>query len=419
MNRDVEAAHRDALSKTIQTIVGSHPVVDIHTHLYDPAFNELLLWGIDDLLIYHYLIAETFRYLKTPFEDFWRLTKTAQADLVWHELFLEHSPISEACRGVLTTLQLLGLDTQQRDLPSLRKWFAQQRITDHLANCLGLAGIQTVYMTNSPFDEVERTVWDRGFARDERFQAGLRIDPLLLAWNDSAPKLANWGYRVQTSSDHQPNFDEVRRFLADWTKRLQARYLMVSLPPDFSFPSSDITTALLEKAILPHCKDFGLPLALMPGVRRAVNPQLRLAGDGVGVSNLEALQNLCAGFPQNKFMTTILARENQHEACVLARKFRNLHLFGCWWFTNIPSLIEEITRFRVELLGLSFTPQHSDARVLEQVIYKWRHSRAVIAKVLEDKYSALAATGWIVTEADIRRDVGHLFGGAFASFCAA
>ena len=32
-------------------------------------------------------------------------------------------------------------------------------------------------MTNSPFDDVERAVWDKGFKRDERFTAALRIDP--------------------------------------------------------------------------------------------------------------------------------------------------------------------------------------------------------------------------------------------------
>ncbi len=72
-------------------------------------------------------------------------------------------------------------------------------------------------------------------------------------------------------------------------------------------------------------------------------------------------------FPDTKFIATVLARENQHELCVLARKFRNLHIFGCWWFLNNPSLIDEMTRMRLELLGLSFTPQHSDARVLDQL----------------------------------------------------
>jgi len=152
-------------------------------------------------------------------------------------------------------------------------------------------------------------------------------------------------------------------------------------------------------------------------VKRQVNPRLRLAGDGVGLSRLGALERLCAAFPENKFLATVLARENQHELCVLARKFRNLHIFGCWWFTNVPSVVEEMTRMRLELVGLSVTPQHSDARVLDQLIYKWRHSRRIIAKALVDKYRDLADAGWSVTEAEIERDVKNLFGGAFARFC--
>jgi hypothetical protein len=100
----------------------------------------------------------------------------------------------------------------------------------------------------------------------------------------------------------------------------------------------------------------------------------------------------------------------------MARKFRNLHIFGCWWFTNNPVIIEDMTRMRLELLGLSITPQHSDARVLDQIIYKWTHSRVIIAKVLKEKYADLAATGWTVTEDEIARDVKNLFGGAFEAF---
>jgi hypothetical protein len=154
----------------------------------------------------------------------------------------------------------------------------------------------------------------------------------------------------------------------------------------------------------------------MPGVRRAVNPQLQLAGDGSARADLQALQNLCASNPKNKFLCTILARENQHELCVLARKFRNLHIFGCWWFMNIPSLIDEITRMRVELLGLSFTAQHSDARVLDQILYKWDHSRKIIARVLIEKYEDLLATGWDPTTEEIQRDVRALFGGSYREF---
>jgi len=102
--------------------------------------------------------------------------------------------------------------------------------------------------------------------------------------------------------------------------------------------------------------------------------------------------------------------------CVIARKFRNLHVFGCWWFTNIPNVIEEMTRMRLDLIGMSFTAQHSDARVLDQIIYKWDHSREIIAGVLREKYLNLAATGWEPSEVEIQRDVEGLFGGSFQRF---
>src|SRR6476659_7383375 len=182
MSKTSRPQSSEFLSKEIQDAVDSTPLIDIHTHLYDPAFKTLLLWGIDELLVYHYLVAEAFRFMDLPYERFWALSKTAQADLIWNALFLQHSPISEACRGVLTTLQLLGLDVKKRDLPALRKWFAAQTVEDHVTRCFGLAGISKVYMTNSPFDDVEREVWDKGFQRDARFESGLRIDPLLLSW---------------------------------------------------------------------------------------------------------------------------------------------------------------------------------------------------------------------------------------------
>ena len=407
--------HADALDHAVERVVRETPVYDIHTHLYAPAFGDLLLWGIDDLLVYHYLVAEGFRYWDFPVADFWRLDQASQAELIWTTLFDQHSPLSEACRGVLTTLHALGLDVRERDLPALRKWFAQHKVEGHLMHVMDLAGVHTICMTNSPFDAAERGVWNRGWRHDPRFAAALRIDPLLLAWPETAKQLMEWGYEVRLDLGQQ-TFGEVRRFLDDWTRRMQPLYVMVSLPPDFRFPDGSAGALLLENAVLPHGAEHNLPLALMPGVKKAANPALRLAGDSVGRANLDVYEHLCRAFPQNKFMLTVLARENQHELCVLARKFRNLHIFGCWWFLNVPSLVDEITRMRVELLGLSFTPQHSDARVLDQLIYKWSHSRRVIGEVLKDKYRELAATGWAITAHDIERDVRDLFGGAFEAF---
>ena len=405
----------ESLQTRVSRIVQATPVHDIHTHLYDPAQGEMLLWGIDELLVYHYLVSEASRQMTVPLERFWSASKQEQAAYVWEALFTEHSPISEACRGVLTTLNLLGIDPRKNDLKNLRNWYASQNPQDFINRILEKANIASICMTNSPFDPIERPTWDRGFARDPRFVAALRIDPLLVAWPETSVWLRDQGYAVSRELTPQ-TLSEVRRFLGDWTQRIDSRYCMVSLPPSFAWPADSEIARLIEGAVLPHCRDQGQAFALMMGVKRAVNPRLRMAGDGVGLADLNALQALCAAHPENRFVVTCLARENQHELVVLARKFPNLHPFGCWWFTNTPQLIREITTMRLELLGTSFTPQHSDARVLDQVLYKWQHSRSILAEALTEKYSATAAAGWEVTDPEIQRDVTELLGGGFQRF---
>ena len=47
-----------------------------------------------------------------------------------------------------------------------------------------------------------------------------------------------------------------------------------------------------------------------------------------------------------------------------------------------------------------------------------RFSPSTIGRVIADKFQDLAATGWGVTRAEIDREVGRWFGGAFEEFCA-
>jgi hypothetical protein len=156
----------------------------------------------------------------------------------------------------------------------------------------------------------------------------------------------------------------------------------------------------------------------MIGVRRGVNLTLGPAGDGVGRADVAAVERLCAANPDLKFFATFLSRENQHELCVSARKFANLMPFGCWWFLNNPSIISEITTERLELLGTTFIPQHSDARVLEQLIYKWAHSREIIAECLVASYRRVIRSGFALSRARIEKDVRNMFQDNFARWVA-
>jgi hypothetical protein len=344
-------------------------------------------------------------------DEFFALDKKTQAEKIWRALFIEHSPISESNRGVLTCLKKLGLDNASRDLNSFRAYFAATTTEKYIDTVFKVANIEAVVMTNDPFDDLERPVWLEGKgARDKRFHAALRIDPILMSWDNSAVRMAGWGYDV-SSELTEKTLSEIRRFLKDWIARMNPLYMAVSLPPSFIFPDGTKRSEIIEKCIIPVTREAGIPFALMIGVKKLTNPKLGLAGDCVGRADLTSVEELARRFPDNKFFVTFLSRENQHEACILARKFANVMLFGCWWFMNNPSIIREITAERIELLGTSFIPQHSDARVLDQLLYKWEHSRTLIADVLTEKYADILDTGWQVGEDEIRRDVENMFGG--------
>ena len=351
--------------------------IDIHTHLFMPSLGDLGLWGIDELLTYHYLEAELFRSSTIRPEQYWALPKKAQADLVWQTLFVEHAPVSESTRGVVAVLDAFGLPTSAPDLTAARRFFESRDRDSHIADVLKLAGISEVVMTNDPFDPVEAPLWEHGLDRDPRFHAALRLDTLL----------REGGY-----------ID-----LTHWCHLMKPVYMAVSLPDTFTEEPG------LESAVLRVCREFNIPLSLMIGVRRQVNPALRLAGDGVGRADLRCIERLCAEHPDNRFLVSVLSRENQHELCVLARKFANLMPFGCWWFLNNPSIVEEITRERIEMLGTSFIPQHSDARVLEQLIYKWKNTRRTLAPILANSYQLLFDDGRAPSREEIRRDITRLF----------
>jgi hypothetical protein len=403
-----ETLQIEQLSQAVEDVLATTPVIDIHTHLFAPSLGKLGLWGIDELLTYHYLEAEFFRSSRTTPQQYFALSKTQQADAIWRALFVENTPISESTRGVVAVLKAFGLPTDSLDLVEARDFFQSQSLESHIRQVFAMAGISLVVMTNDPLDPDEAPAWLNGVREHPQFRAALRLDKILKQWSAHWEKLAAQGYKVEAQFSGK-SAAEVQRLLFDWYERMRPMYMAVSLPDSFLYPEETVGNTLLTEAVLPACRELDLPLSLMIGVRLQVNPDLRLAGDAVGRADLRSLENLCRSFPKNRFLVSVLSRENQHELCVYARKFSNLMPFGCWWFMNNPSIVEEITRERIEMLGTSFIPQHSDARVLEQVIYKWANTRRTLAPILSNAYRLLAEDGRGVTRDDIQRDVTRLF----------
>src|SRR6201993_5575426 len=73
----------DQILSTVESVLASTAFIDMHTHLFSPALGKLGLWGIDELITYHYLEAEFFRNSRMKPEQYWTLTKQQQADAIW------------------------------------------------------------------------------------------------------------------------------------------------------------------------------------------------------------------------------------------------------------------------------------------------------------------------------------------------
>jgi len=402
------AVPSDQLRKVVEEEFQNTPIIDMHTHLFMPSLGKLGLWGIDELITYHYLEAELFRFSPIKPDQYWKLSKTEQADLIWRTLFRENTPVSEATRGVIAVMKAFDLDTQAKDLTEARQFFGRQKLESHIHKVFELAGITAVVMTNDPLDPQEAPLWESNPGADKQFHPVLRLDRVLNKWAENWRTLASQGYKVSADLGGS-TISEVRRFLADWCDRMRPVYMACSLPDMFQFPEDSTRSRLLAEAVLPTGQERKIPLSVMIGVRYQVNPAIKLAGDGVGKTDLRAVEHLCVQFPDNRFLISVLSRENQHELCVYARKFGNLLPFGCWWFLNNPSIVEEMTRERIEMLGNSFIPQHSDARVLEQVIYKWKNTRRTMTPLFAETYRVLSEDGRPVSRREIRRDLHKLF----------
>ena len=389
--------------------------IDMHTHLFKPSLGKIGLWGIDELITYHYLEAELFRSSDIAPAAYWALSKTQQADLIWKNLFVQNAPVSEATRGVIAVLSAFGLSARVETLREARQFFSSQTLESHIANVFKLAGISEAVMTNDPLDPLEAPLWNDSVA-NAKFHAVMRLDRILNKLPEHVQVLQAQGFAVEQDLS-STSIAEIRRFLDYWAEKMNPVYMACSLPDTFEYPEQSARATLLKKAVLPACREREIPLSIMIGVRYQVNPSIKLAGDAVGKADLRSVEHLCREFPDNRFLISVLSRENQHELCVYARKFANLMPFGCWWFLNNPSIVEEMTRERIEMLGASFIPQHSDARVLEQVIYKWRNTRRTLAPILSGTYQTLAEDGFPVSKDDIHSDINRMFRGNFQKFC--
>ena len=244
----------EALPAVVRKHVDAVEAIDVHTHLLPPSHGDLLLYGIDELLTYHYLVAELFTVLPLDSEEdsvvrpgdaptpdvFFSWPKARQADLVFSELFVRRTPLSEACRGVVTALAQLGLTDELRearrtsDLSELRRWFSALDRHEYLERVFVDARLKYAVMTNIPFAPEEARHWLGGDGAappplTARLKTALRVDPLLAGdWAGICAALS------RASPPREHSVAGLVAYLDGWVAAIRPLYLMASTPAGFS-----------------------------------------------------------------------------------------------------------------------------------------------------------------------------------------
>lgn len=375
----------DQIDFYLEKFVFSTKVVDIHTHLFPSKFKSFYKTGIVDLLNYHYLTAELFASSKISPKRYYNLSEIEKAKIVWNQIFINQTPMSTSALGVLKVIQKHDINPNNLKFEELLKEFEENKLSEN--EIFEIAGIKKVVMTNNPFDKKELEILTNN--KDPKYLVSIRLDDF-------------FDYKKNSKIMHELKIKKINifTFLRQLIKKFKPKYFALSTNnfEELNFKNYfDQIMQIIEK--------YNVPLMLLVGVKRGVNPDYGLAGDGLGKPDFEKLEGILRKYRKNKFLVTCLDHADHFKTIVLARKFQNLNLFGFWWFTNQESIIKDILSLRIEMLNNNFIPQHSDARILDQLIYKWNDFKLYYTEVYSNKYKKLVESGYKIKADDLEKNV--------------
>ena len=378
----------------IEKFVNSTPIFDIHTHLFPSKFKKYYNVGLVKLLNYHYLKAELFSLGNIKIKNFNNLDDNKKAKIIWNNLFLNRYPLSTATQGVLRILKLYGVDDVNQKFDKILKITNDNQLSEE--DIFKITNIKQVVMTNNPFDEEERKILNLN--RDNKYLNSIRIDDLFMEPKNKKNLFTS--YYLSSNEKIKIAIREIKKILKN------------NKPSYFSLSSENLDefrNQLFFDDFLPLLRQSKTPMMLLIGVKRQVNKLYKDAGDSIGTFNFNNLEKILIKFPNNNFLVSCLDYRDQFKMNVLARKFQNLKIVGFWWFNNNESVIENLLKQRFELLGDSFILQHSDARIVDQLVYKWLDFKSIYIKVMVEKYHKLLSLGYKIKTIDLEKKINFHF----------
>ena len=368
-------------------------IIDIHTHLYPSRFKKFHRIGLIDLLNYHYLIAEFLSLNMITPSKFFSLNKFDKAKMIWDNLFFKHHPYSTATIGVLRVINSYGIYDVNKSFKEILKMTEDYYLSEN--DMFEISRVKKVVMTNNPFNTNEFNILTKN--KDKRYIPSIRIDDIFENYSEKHNTKIN-------KADNEKGVEYLINFFEKIIQDFQPAYFALSSENLEEFKNKEFFEKFLKLLLR-----YKLPLMLLVGVKRGINPNYQEAGDGVGSFDLKKLEAILNRYNKNNFLVTCLNLNDQFKLNVVARKFQNLKIFGFWWFNNNESIINNLFQQRLELLGDNFIFQHSDARVLDQLIYKWFDFKNIYINVMERKYNNLMQLGLKVNPDQLQEKINFHF----------
>ena len=254
-----------------------------------------------------------------------------------------------------------------------------------------------------PYGEDWKIVPVDGYGTQEMIRSVLRTEKPDILWFMTDPRF--WGWLWEMDNEIRANVPMV--YYHVWDNYPYPFYNNVWYNSNDVIATISKVTSDIVKTVAPEVQEQYIPHAVDGKVFKTRN----------SLTDIEKMKEFRKQInAENKFLVTCLSLNDQHELTVLARKHPNLKIFGFWWFMNQPSIIKIVLKMRIDMLGLSFIPQHSDARVTDQLIYKWSHFKNILHEILYEYYEDLLNKNFDLSKFIIERDINNLLNQNAKSF---
>jgi glucuronate isomerase len=389
----------DHLAQDLYTEICHLPLIDPHSHI-DP--HRPTAKNLDDILGYHYYteLAHSSGMDKGPLAAQIDARERVRAILYHMAQFdntVQYQWFLEIARAFLN---------YQGDRLSLADctWLcdAAERLMarpDWEERVLRQSNIEKVFLTNDFDDPLT------GF-NTHRYVPCLRTDDLVfhLSNPEVRQRLAK---ATRTEVGDAISLRKAITVLFNHFTRAGAKACAISLPPDFApvpitdQPLSDALAAVDRGTadqrvswgvfwmLAEHCRTYKLPFDLMIGVSRRVFENGVYQGQDLFDQRTSLIQyaKLFNAFPDVTFCISVLSSGQNQELVSYAWIFPNVITSGHWWYSNIPTYINQDLRARLQ--AVPKTKQigyYSDMYKLEFGLPKFNMYRRVLAQILADDF---------------------------------